>query len=434
MTQSTGLRARLREAVEAIAIIDTHEHIPPESTICGRESSFFDFFEHYVSSDLVSAGMSRQALEEMRSPNSGKTLAQRWALMAPYWPYVRTTGYGCAMLDYMADLFDIDDINVHTYAELSKRIDEAHRPGWYRTVLKDKANIDLALVITWPGQSVAVDQEFFRAVPILDHYATSATRADLDTLEAESGCAIQTLDQLMDAQEQRLDRFIEHGIAAVKIFLAYQRTLQFDRVPKADAARVFDRLWLSQKLDLTFADLKPLQDFMTRRLIGLAGERGLPIQVHTGLQEGNGNVIENARPTHLTNLFMEFPDVQFDVFHAGYPYTSETAVLAKNFPNVYPDLSWVHAISPTVAAHTLHEWIETVPANKILGFGGDSNYVEGAFGHARVARRVTTQVLADKVEQHYLSEEEAHWLAARLLRENAAQLFQLSASSGGEST
>jgi len=415
----------LREHVFSIPIIDTHEHIPDEGVACANRLGFFGLFEHYVSSDLVSAGMPRENLEALRNPDNGLTPQQRWALMADWWPYVRTTGYGRAMLEYLHQLFGVEDVNPDTVLELCRRIDEAHKPGWFRTVLKDRANIDKALVIRWPGQSVEVDRELFRAVPILDHYAMVGTRADLAELEIESGGSIQTLDQLMNAQEERLESFTAKGIVAVKLFLAYRRTLQLDRYSKIEAGRVFDRLWLSQKLDLTLQDLKPLQDFMTRRLIGLAAERGLPIQIHTGLQEGNGNFIENSKPTLLTSPFFDFPDARFDLFHAGYPWAGEVAALAKNFTNVYADLCWMPAVSPAFMARVLDEWIETIPANKILAVGGDSNYVEGAFGHCTIARRVVSDVLSRKVAGDYLTSAEAHWLAKRLLRENARELFRL---------
>ena len=69
------------------------------------------------------------------------------------------------------------------------------------------------------------------------------------------------------------------------------------------------------------------------------------------------------------HLLLEYREARFDLFHAGYPYQSEMATLGKNFPNAYVDLCWVHVISPWVARQTLHEWIETVPANKIFAFG-----------------------------------------------------------------
>ena len=426
MPSDTPAFQALHEAIAAIPLIDTHEHIKPEATLAGRTWSVFDFLEHYVSSDLVSAGMSREALEKLRQPDNGLSLEERWNLMAPYWPFAKTTGYGRAMTAYMRDLFGIDDINETTWAELSRRINDARsRPGWYRTVLKDKANIDCSLVITWPGEPVAVDRAFFRAVPILDHYAIPGTRAELEQLEKEAACSIQTLDQLLTAQETMLDAFTRQGIAAVKIFLAYRRTLRFDRVSKTEAARVFDRIWLSQTQDLAFDDLKPLQDFMTRTLIGRAAERGLPIQIHTGLQEGNGNYLANSNPTLLTNVIMEFSDARFDLFHAGYPFTGELAAMAKYFPNVSADLCWVQAISPHVFKRTLHEWIDTIPANKIFAGGGDSNYVEGAHGHCTLARRLVAEVLAERVEQGAMNRAGALWYAGRLLRENAREFFPL---------
>ncbi len=424
-TESPAFQA-LYDAIAAIPLIDTHEHIPPETTLAGRTWSLFDFFEHYVCSDLVSAGMSHEALETLRDPNNGLSLEERWKLLAPYWPYAKTTGYGRAMTRYMSDLFGIDDISEDSYAELSRRINEARsQPGWYRTVLKEKANIDCSLVITWPGEPVAVDQTLFRAVPILDHYAIPATRDDLEQLEKEAGRSIQTLDQLLDAQEAMLDAFARQRIAAVKIFLAYRRTLRFDRFSKAEAGRAFDRIWLSQSQDLTFDDLKPLQDFMTRTLIGRAAERGLPIQIHTGLQEGNGNYLENSNPSLLTNVIMEYSDAQFDLFHAGYPYTGELTALAKYFTNVYADLCWVQAISPHAFKRTLHEWIDTIPANKIFAGGGDSNYVEGAYGHCTLARRLVAEVLAERVEQGAMDQAGALWYAGRILRENALEFFPL---------
>lgn len=34
-------------------------------------------------------------------------------------------------------------------------------------------------------------------------------------------------------------------------------------------------------------------------------------------------------------------------------------------------MTWPYVISPRVVEDALAEWIETVPAQKILGFGGD---------------------------------------------------------------
>lgn len=414
----------LNEHIFQIPVIDTHEHIPDEEIACANRLGFFGFFEHYVSSDLVSSGMPAEHLQALRRPDNGLTVAERWDLLAPWWPYVRTTAYGRAMLEYMRDLFAVEDITAETVAALCDRINETRKPGWFKIVLRDRARIDKALVIRWPGQHVEVDRDLFCAVPILDHFAMPASLTDLANLEQEAGHPIEKLNHLLQAQEAKLDAFAAKGIVAVKIFIAYQRTLQIDRCDKADAERALSRL-LTEKSRPDFAELKPLQDFMTRNLVALAADRKMPLQIHTGLQEGNGNYIENSKPTLLTSLLLDFPGARFDLFHAGYPWAGEMSALAKNFANVYADQCWMSAVSPAFSLRTLDEWIETIPANKILAVGGDSNYVEGAYGHTKIARRLTAQVLGRKVENGYITLSEALWLAERILRENARELFRL---------
>ena len=420
------LREHLRAQADAVEIIDTHEHVPDERCVCDGRHGFFSFFDHYVSSDLVSAGMPYDDLLRMRDLSNGLTLEERWALMSPYWPFVRTTGYGRAMLEYMSDLFGADDINEGTYQELDRRILGARQPGWYEIVLKEKARIEVSLVTVWPHGVPEIDKRYFRAVPILDHFAMAACEADVAELEQQTGGAtIHSLERLMEAQEQRLDTFHRAGAVGVKVFLAYRRTLNFEDAERATARRLFERVRRARPDELRQVELKPLQDFMMRRLVGLAAERGLPLQVHTGLQEGNGNIIENSNPTHLAPVFLAYPEARFDLFHAGYPFVSQLTTLAKNFQNVYADLCWIQEVSPTVAARALNEWFDALPANKILAAGGDSNYAEGAYGHLQVARKIVADVLAEKVVSGHFSEEEAGWMMRRVLRENAKALFSL---------
>jgi predicted TIM-barrel fold metal-dependent hydrolase len=168
---------------------------------------------------------------------------------------------------------------------------------------------------------------------------------------------------------------------------------------------------------------KVLQDYLLHKVIQQAAEHRLPVQIHTGLQAGNRNHISWTNPSHLSSLLDEYQQVRFDLFHGGYPYCGEFATLAKNLPNVYPDLCWLHIIAPGVAKRLLHELIETVPANKILGYGGDFFHVEGAYAHAQMARAVTAEVLAERVEEGYLKEDEAASLLEGILYQNGKELF-----------
>ena len=162
---------------------------------------------------------------------------------------------------------------------------------------------------------------------------------------------------------------------------------------------------------------------MFHHVAALAEAHRIPFQIHTGLPAGNAGHVENTNPALLTNLFSRYPRAKFDLLHIGYPYQQEMGVLAKLFPNVYADFTWAHIISPVGSRRTLDEYLESVPVNKILGFGGDYRYPELTYAHAKIARRIVAQVLAGKVEAGLFSEEQALETGRMLLRQNAVDLF-----------
>ena len=142
---------------------------------------------------------------------------------------------------------------------------------------------------------------------------------------------------------------------------------------------------------------------------------------------GHPGVLTDSYPLLLASIFMEFPRVNSALFHGGFPWAAELGTLGKNFPNVYLDLCWLHIISPRASADALALWLELVPSHKIMGFGGDNRFVESSFGQSRVARRVTAEVLARRVDSGYLSLNDAQQLGRRILHDNAWELFQLDA-------
>jgi uncharacterized protein len=440
----SDLATRMTDAVGAIRLVDTHEHLLSEEERTRAAVDFSYLFPHYASSDLVSAGMPRPSLEAVRSPmrpvlleraarmrrpvyyatptRTDMTLEERWEVFEPYWERIRHTGYGTCLRIAIRDLFGVPGLSRQTYRQLSEAIAASARPGWYQHVLKEKAGITISVQ---DDSRATVDKRFFAPVVRLEHFAAARTREDLVRLEEDGGIAIHTLDDLLEAMRRALAAYLADGAVGIKIGLAYRRTIHFEKVAKAEAERVFNRIAGHLGEGPSWEEARPLQDYVVHQIIRLAIEHDLPIQIHTGLQEGNENLVTNSKPTHLANLFIEYREAKFDVFHGGYPYMGELLALAKNFPNVYLDLCWLHIISPSAGARMLHEAIETIPANKIFAFGGDFIVPEGSYGHSVMARRVVSRVLTEKVEDGWLTEEEAVRLARLMLRDNPAALFRL---------
>jgi len=84
---------------------------------------------------------------------------------------------------------------------------------------------------------------------------------------------------------------------------------------------------------------------------------------------------------------------------------------------------WI--INPAVGRRTLSAMLDTVPAKKNHGFGGDYGFVEGTYGHAIIAKREITRVLCEKVEEGRFTEEYAIKVATTLLRDNAKENFKM---------
>ena len=91
---------------------------------------------------------------------------------------------------------------------------------------------------------------------------------------------------------------------------------------------------------MTERPFRQIEDHLFDHLARLAEAHEVAFQVRTGFHAGNGNFIENSKPTHLTNLFILYPRLRVDLFRLSYPYQGEAAAIAEVFPNVHIDLCY----------------------------------------------------------------------------------------------
>ncbi|TRO54721.1 amidohydrolase [Candidatus Bathyarchaeota archaeon] len=434
-----GSYSEIKKHVDSIKIIDTHEHLPSEKErLAVPVDVLSQFYLHYTSSDLISAGMPEEEILYIR--DTSKPLDERWAVFEPWWEKVRNTGYSRCVEIAARDLYGVDGINKDNYYKLSKKIQERNKPGLYRWVMKEKAGIDVSVLDSLTG-SHDVDRDFFVPVLRVSDFVTLINRFELENYAKMLGATVHSFSDLVSLVRNRFER-LKDKIVGVKIAQAYRRSLYFEKRSFGEAEEAFNELFKTRTYTRVMIDplknysrmvpdspgnteLVPMQDYLVHVAIQEAEKRGLPIQIHTGLHEGNENILSNSDPIHLVNLFMEYHDAKFDIFHGSWPYCGTLGALAKNYPNVYLDMSWMHIISPSRARSALSDWLDEVPANKILGFGGDYLMVEGAYGHSVIARENISKVLAEKVDDGDYTVEEAKKYASWMLRENPKRLFSL---------
>ena len=419
MAQTSTLES-LRESIRQIPLVDTHEHLDSEESWLNQKADISHLFRHYASCDLISAGMPPDDLARIRSEQVDPET--KWEILEPYWIKARNTTY-CRAIDIaVRDLYGLPGLSRETYGAVLKKMDETRRAGWYREVLKNKANIEISVIAKWDP---SLDRELFVQSVNLDEFAFVSNRHSLNALAERRGMSIYSLQDLVSALDATFEKLLADGAVAIKCGLAYCRPIFFDNPTSNEAEAVFNRAFRARGEGASWEECKPLQDYMVHEMVRRAEAHGLVVQIHTGIQEGNGNYVTDTNPTLLTNLFMMYRNARFDIFHAGFPYSRELGVLAKNFANVYPDMCWMHIIGAASARNILDEWLDLVPANKILAFGGDYRMVEGVYGHSVIARENVSRVLADRVERGDQTMGEAKDIAERILRLNAREIFGL---------
>jgi predicted TIM-barrel fold metal-dependent hydrolase len=418
------------ECLSDMKTVDNHEHLGapflPEATF---EMDLPYFLTHtYLFADLVSSGMPESCLtpekyKYLEKPCGEDQSEQRWKELKPYLEKVRNTIYYRYLLIALRDLYGLEDeeIDDSNWREISQRIREKSQNHleWSLAIL-DKMKVHKVILdingTSLPNKKIVKDERLVQVVR-MDEFIYGYPNVFKNFTDEK----VHSFDDYVNMVDIAFKAAKKAGAVGIKSGLAYIRTLFYDNAGRADAEKAFNK-----GLDKASQDeRKAFQDFMMHVVCQKCAEYNLPYQIHTGIQAGNYNTLTNAKPTHLTNLFQKYPDVRFDLFHAGYPYIQEAAIQAKYFPNVYLDGCWLAHISPAAYKRGLDEWLEIVPSNKIFAWGGDHGIIEHSYASLKLARELISEVLATKVVTGYFSEKNALSTAERIVGGNAIEVYGL---------
>ena len=424
------IHPEIQAAVGAIRVVDTHEHLEEESVRLARESlDFVSLFDGYASHDLISAGM--PVADWQRCTRADAPLDEKWKLLEPHYRAARNTAYIRAVDIAIRDLYGIETLGGDSVGTLTQRMRERNQPGVLSWILRERSGIEVAQINTIAPEAGELIPPFFRDPCDPDLFLQDIGVAPLlswpppiQALERDTGVSITRFEHYEQAIEKLFE--LRGPLAdAIKQQSAYWRVQSFDDVPAEDAERVFDRAHREPDR-VTPAEQKTLQDWAFHRCIRLAIEHDLPIKIHTGYKAGfNFMDVRHIQPTSLTNLFVQYPEARFDLFHIGYPYQEEVLALAKHFANVYVDMCWAWIIDPRASLRFLEQFVTAVPSNKLFAFGGDYVVAEPVYGHLRIARDGIARALSELVDEDYLTTPEALAIARRILRENALDVFRV---------
>ena len=418
----------IASAIADMPAINHHEHAWKSfSRDQGQEFDLPYFLGNgYLSGDLEAAGLRAKAtlFDYLEDPHIPDGTEEAWQTIRPYLDRVRSTSYFRYLLRGLNDLFDVTEAEIFSshWREASNRIrqySQEHKGRGAELCARMGVSATILDANLGPAELAAVDPG--------DHPLLHVARMDVfiheerglgDTLNQYPS---QDFEAWLAAFDELFYRSLKAGAAGFKSGLAYNRRIEYSEPTKDEAARIFEGglLSASQPDKITY------QDFMMNRLCQLCVEVDVPLQIHTGIQAYTRHTLEDTRPTLLTGMFQRHGDLRVDLFHGGYPWIVHAGLMAKYFPNVYVDGCWLSHISPAAYRSALISWIETVPMNKILAWGGDHNLLEHSYASLALARGLIADVLADLVSRGYFDVDLAIEVAQRILYKNGADFWRL---------
>jgi len=149
------------------------------------------------------------------------------------------------------------------------------------------------------------------------------------------------------------------------------------------------------------------------------------MQIHTGMGHPEpGMIVANSAPL-LLESFLDTPSLnrlRVVLLHGGYPFSSQAAALAQTYGNVFIDFSWMPYLHHFYLREKLSEWLEILPANKLV-YGSDTSAPEFHVAAAHYARAALDHVLHDGYVRGVWDARQTEWLARRILFENTAEVY-----------
>jgi hypothetical protein len=421
----------LGELIDATPWIDTHEHLVEEHrrlrpdgfelvraygkpvTFAGDWSLLFDLYSQF---DLIGAGFTPDALKELQGP--GRSPLEKWDLVAPFLALTRHTG-PLRAVDVTTERLLGLRLARETVEEIDARVRALRVEGYYRRVLRDVANVSHCHV------NSAEDD------PFCETSMPDLLRQDLALWplalgrdapgEAASGIEVGSLDDYMRVVEWCFERYAARAVA-VKCAWAYVRPLATS-MPAAPPRREFARLRAGTASP---AEQRRVEDFLLQRCIELATDAGLPVKLHLGQLAATHNpmfphVLDH--PRDVVGLVQANPATTFVLMHIAWPQQEQLLAVARHHPNVVIDLCWAWVLAPRSTEDFLERALTTLPASRLLCFGGDYLTVEHVVGQAELARRGLQAALERLIGRGWLTRADAAALVPLLMHGNAERIF-----------
>ncbi len=413
----------LRGYIQDLPVFDVHEHHMPE-TLGNREVGLIDLFWQSYCGWTQARPYPLASEEAFEDPMFAGVEGGSWDDVVQFVERSGSNAFVRNLLRALTELYDLgpDGVTRQNWQRLDAAVRRRHSDDAWRHEALDRAGIER--IITDPFNSPLLDAhaalgDRYASVMRInalafgwhpescDHNGNSAHR-----FSQQIGHRIDSFDDYLALLEVIVDTMPQRHQVGLKNALAYDRSVDFDDADESLAREAWGQPQPTQQQQKAFGDV------VVDRLCRLAGERGVPVQMHLGSAQ-----IRGSHPMCAAGLIERHPNTRFLLMHLAFPWSRELLGLAFVYRNIWLDLTWSAMLSPTYFKQSLHEAIEVLPDESRMMIGGDNWHVEETYGAIQTMRRLIGEVLQEKVDDGYFQPHDARRLARKILSENATQFF-----------
>ena len=409
----------------SISILDVHEHHIPEILLNPKVNLLQLFRQSYAGwtqARPYPLPSERRDSDPMLSEPGPTT----WEALAPF---LERSGSNSFVRNLAAGILDLhrpdaENITRENWERIDATVRQQHAKSfWVRQVL-EQAGIESLISDPYTDPLLearhTLGNQYYSVVRInsfacgwhpesRDHNGNTG-----QALLRRAGFEAKTFADYLAALEKLVEGMRSRHQVALKNALAYDRSLDFDEPDEKLASQAWG------KASPAPAERKAFGDFLVDHFCRLAAKYDLPMQMHLGTA-----IIRGSHPMRVASLIERHPQTRFLLMHLAYPWSRDLLGMAFVYRNVWLDLTWSWLLSPSHFKSALHEAIEILPDESRLMLGGDNWHVEETFATMKRARNLINEVLNEKVTSGYFLAADAQRLAARILRENALEFFDL---------
>lgn len=420
---------KILESIKEMPIIDAHEHLPVPSAYCPPREPIAFLLRGYFPSDLLSAGLSQKNLQMLQ--NDEIPTEKKWPIFKHFWARAEHTAYA-REVKYIMQSYGEKDMTLEALKRFNQKVEKLIGDKYIEFL--NSLNIKAVLVNIFRTAKelkcflegeINLPECFKLLIPLPVFHASVRSFQDIQEVAGIIDKTVTSLDEFLDAVKETFRRLKEKGSVGIKDQSAYQRSIKFSFSTKERAEQLFNKCLADPNNSLGWPEAKSLDDFLFHEYMRFARDLDLPVQIHTGHMAGIRNRVTKANASLFTQVLEAHQEVNFDLFHGNWPYMGDILFLAKNYPNVYINLCWLHIIDPLYAIELLERSAVTVPHKKINGFGGDYWAPELIPAHLSLAQNNITKALSNLISEGWISVNEAINMAADWLFNNPNELFKL---------